>query len=274
MTQIGDSDAHVSVVLPGAVDTTLTLTWSFLSDRGNKRAVNEDSVVANPPLFAVADGMGGHSAGDIASAAVVTRLGDITGRAFVDADTIDRALESARADIDRVGDESVLGTGTTVTGIALTVVDDEAQWAVFNIGDSRVYVFADDVLEQVTIDHSVVQEMVAAGLITREQADVHPDSNVITRAVGFHDRPVPDYSLVPVVPGQRMLICSDGLTKELTDHGIRHYLATTDSAERAVSELVAASLANGGRDNVTVLVVDVALAVDEIESTRPSAHTR
>ncbi|PPF61078.1 serine/threonine-protein phosphatase [Clavibacter michiganensis] len=274
MTQIGDSDAHVSVVLPGAVDTTLTLTWSFLSDRGNKRAVNEDSVVANPPLFAVADGMGGHSAGDIASAAVVTRLGDITGRAFVDADTIDRALESARADIDRVGDESVLGTGTTVTGIALTVVDDEAQWAVFNIGDSRVYVFADDVLEQVTIDHSVVQEMVAAGLITREQADVHPDSNVITRAVGFHDRPVPDYSLIPVVPGQRMLICSDGLTKELTDHGIRHYLATTDSAERAVSELVAASLANGGRDNVTVLVVDVALAVDEIESTRPSAHTR
>lgn len=274
MTQIGDSNAHVSVALPGSNDSTLSLTWSFQSDRGNRRAVNEDSVVANPPLFAVADGMGGHSAGDIASAAVVTRLGDISGRAFLDADTIDQALESALGDIDRVGDESALGTGTTVTGVALTIVDDEAQWAVFNIGDSRVYFFADGELTQVTTDHSVVQEMVTAGLITREQADVHPDSNVITRAVGFHEKPVPDYSLVPVLPGQRILVCSDGLTKELTDRGIGHYLATAESAERAASELVAASLANGGRDNVTVLVLDVDVAADEVETTRPSASTK
>jgi protein phosphatase len=271
VTEIGDSNAHMSVALPGQGETTLTLTWSFLSDRGNKRAVNEDSVVANAPLFAVADGMGGHSAGDIASAAVVTRLGDISGRAYIDADTIDRALESALADIDRVGDESLLGTGTTVTGVAMTIVDDEAQWAVFNIGDSRVYFFADGQLEQITTDHSVVQEMVAAGLITREQADTHPDSNVITRAVGFHEKPVPDYSLVPVKAGQRILICSDGLTKELTDHGIRHYLATAASAERAASELVAASLANGGRDNVTVLVIDVDEASDDVELTQPRA---
>jgi serine/threonine protein phosphatase PrpC len=274
VTQIGDSNAHVSVALPGSNDSTLSLTWSFQSDRGNRRAVNEDSVVANPPLFAVADGMGGHSAGDIASAAVVTRLGDISGRAFLDADTIDQALESALGDIDRVGDESVLGTGTTVTGVALTIVDDEAQWAVFNIGDSRVYFFADGELTQVTTDHSVVQEMVTAGLITREQADVHPDSNVITRAVGFHEKPVPDYSLVPVLPGQRILVCSDGLTKELTDRGIGHYLATAESAERAASELVAASLANGGRDNVTVLVLDVDVAADEVETTRPSASAK
>ena len=271
MTEIGDSNAHMSVALPGQGEAALKLTWSFLSDRGNKRAVNEDSVVANAPLFAVADGMGGHSAGDIASAAVVTRLGDISGRAYIDADTIDRALESALADIDRVGDESLLGTGTTVTGVAMTIVDDRAQWAVFNIGDSRVYFFADGQLEQITTDHSVVQEMVAAGLITREQADTHPDSNVITRAVGFHEKPVPDYSLVPVKAGQRILICSDGLTKELTDHGIRHYLATAGSAERAASELVAASLANGGRDNVTVLVIDVDEASDDVESTQPRA---
>ncbi|CAD6000311.1 PP2C family serine/threonine-protein phosphatase [Agreia sp. COWG] len=274
MTQIGDSNAHVSVALPGAADSTLTLTWSFLTDRGNKRAVNEDSVVANPPLFAVADGMGGHSAGDIASAAVVTRLGDISGRAYIDADTIDAALGSALADIDLVGDESNLGTGTTVTGVALTIVDDEAQWAVFNIGDSRVYFFIDGELEQITTDHSVVQEMVAAGLITREQADVHPDGNIITRAVGFHEKPVPDYALVPIEPGQRILVCSDGLTKELTDHGIRHYLATTATAERAASELVAASLANGGRDNVTVLVLDVTEASDEVDLTQPRGSAR
>jgi serine/threonine protein phosphatase PrpC len=272
VTQIGDTTARVSVALPGD-ESTVTLSWAFISDRGNKRAINEDSVVANPPLFAVADGMGGHSNGDVASAAVVTRLSEISGRAFIDPDTIDRALEQALEDIDRVGDESLLGTGTTVTGVALTIVDDVAEWAVFNIGDSRVYFLNGNALEQVTVDHSVVQEMVSAGLITKEQAETHPDSNVITRAVGFHEKPVPDYAGVPVIPGQRILVCSDGLTKELTDHGIRHYLMTTPTAERAAAELVAAALANGGRDNVTVLVIDVTTA-DDIEQTQPSAASK
>lgn len=260
MTQIGDNNTEARVTLPGAHPTDVILRWSYISDRGNKRALNEDSVVANPPLFAVADGMGGHSHGDVASGAVVTQLGRVTGTPFLTANAIDHALELALSDIDRVGDESLLGTGTTVTGVALTLDDDVAQWAVFNIGDSRVYFFADDELEQITVDHSVVQEMVAAGLITRDQAETHPDSNVITRAVGFHEKPVPDYSALNVVPGQRILVCSDGLTKELTDHGIRHYLATSSTAERAASELVAAALANGGRDNVTVLVLDVVAA--------------
>jgi serine/threonine protein phosphatase PrpC len=261
VTQIGESSARHTVALAGGVgNLAVTLSWSFISDRGNRRAVNEDSVVANPPIFSVADGMGGHSAGDVASDAVVTRLGEISGIEFATTSQIEAALDAAVEDIDRVGDETTLGTGTTVTGLALAIIDDEAQWVVFNIGDSRVYFFENDDLQQITVDHSVVQELVAAGLITREQAETHPDSNVITRAVGFHERPVPDYSIIPIVVGQRILICSDGLTKELNEAGIKHYLKTATSPDIAVGELVAAALANGGRDNVTVLVIDVQTA--------------
>lgn len=256
MTQIGRTSARVSVTREGAVPRQVTLSWAAISDKGNKRAGNEDSSISDIPVFAVADGMGGHSAGDVASAAVVDRLGEI-GDAVTTADRIEEALAEALTDIDRVGDESVLGTGTTVTGVALAEVDDDLAWMVFNIGDSRVYLLQDGELQQLTVDHSVVQELIDAGLITPEQAERHPDSNVITRAVGFHERPIPDYSTMPVVAGQRVLICSDGLTKELTDVGIRHYLSISPTAERAANELVAASLANGGRDNVTVVVIDV-----------------
>lgn len=256
MTQIGRTSARVSVTRAGAHPRRITLSWASLTDKGNKRAANEDSAISEVPVFAVADGMGGHSAGDVASAAVVDRLGEIAS-AVTDADTIEEALARALTDIDRVGDESVLGTGTTVTGVALSEIDDDLAWMVFNIGDSRVYLYSDGELRQLTVDHSVVQELIDAGLITKEQAEHHPDSNVITRAVGFHEKPVPDYSTMPLVAGQRILICSDGLTKELTDFGIRHYLSTTPTAERAANELVTAALANGGRDNVTVVVVDV-----------------
>ncbi|WP_253743680.1 PP2C family serine/threonine-protein phosphatase [Herbiconiux sp. SALV-R1] len=246
----------MSVTRDGAPARQVTLAWAALTDKGTKRAMNEDSALSEMPLFVVADGMGGHSAGDIASAAVVTRLSAITD-AVTDAGSIEAALAEALDDIDRVGDESVLGTGTTVTGVALAEIDDDLAWLVFNIGDSRVYLYEGEELRQLTTDHSVVQELLDAGLITREQAEHHPDSNVITRAVGFHEKPVPDYETLPVVAGQRILVCSDGLTKELTDYGIKHYLATTSTPERAVDELVAAALANGGRDNVTVVVLDV-----------------
>ncbi|WP_291045403.1 protein phosphatase 2C domain-containing protein [Herbiconiux sp.] len=256
MTQIGRTSARVSVTREGAHPRRVTLSWAALSDTGNKRAGNEDSSISDVPVFAVADGMGGHSAGDVASAAVVERLGEIA-EAVTDADALEEALAKALTDIDKVGDESVLGTGTTVTGVALAEVDDDLAWLVFNIGDSRVYLYHDGELQQLTIDHSVVQELIDAGLLSREQAEHHPDSNVITRAVGFHEKPIPDYSTIPVVAGQRILVCSDGLTKELTDFGIRHYLSTTPGAEAAARELVTAALANGGRDNVTVVVLDV-----------------
>jgi protein phosphatase len=243
--------------VPGTSGARITLSWAALSDKGYRRAANEDSLIAKSPVFAVADGMGGHSAGDIASNAVVTRLAEQVSSPFVDEDGIDSALRAAVADMDKDAGRTDLGTGTTVTGFGLTMASGEPSWLVFNIGDSRVYELEDDELRQLTVDHSIVQELLDAGAITPSEAEVHPHANVITRAVGFNEDPVPDFSLVPVVAGTRLLACSDGLTKELTEHGIRHYLTVGSSPLDAAGQLMDAALGNGGRDNVTVVVVDV-----------------
>lgn len=263
MTQIGQGSPRYTVDLPSAA-TTVTLAWAAHTDTGHRREVNEDSLLSQSPVFAVADGMGGHSAGDVASAAVVTRLSGLAGRADLDAASIDRSLSLAVEDMASGAGVTDNGTGTTVTGAALSSISGAPKWIIFNIGDSRVYQLTSGVLEQLTTDHSVVQELVDAGSITREEADVHPHGNVITRAVGFHEPPVPDYRILPVRPGMRILVCSDGLTKELTAYGIRHYLMSNPRAEDAASALVTAALDNGGRDNVTVIVLDV-LAVDRAE---------
>ncbi|MEO6826615.1 MAG: protein phosphatase 2C domain-containing protein [Microbacteriaceae bacterium] len=257
MTQIGRSNRRHVVQMPGCSDERVELAWAALSDKGHHRAVNEDSLIARPPIFAVADGMGGHSAGDFASAAVVTRLAEQVSAPLVSRELLDDALRAAVGDMGRGVGHTDLGTGTTVTGIALTDTDGAPSWLVFNIGDSRVYRLADGILEQLTVDHSVVQELMDAGAITRAEAEVHPHSNVITRAVGFNEDPIPDYTLIPIVSGTRFLICSDGITKELTEHGIRHFLTEGLSAQGAGQLLIDAALGNGGRDNVTVIVVDV-----------------
>jgi serine/threonine protein phosphatase PrpC len=257
VTQIGRSNRRHSVVVPGGSGARVSLSWAALSDKGYRRSINEDSLVARSPIFAVADGMGGHSAGDFASAAVVTRLAEQVSANFVTQDAINEALRAAVDDMSRGVGQTDLGTGTTVTGIALTLIEGQACWLVFNIGDSRTYQYHEGVLEQLTIDHSIVQELMDAGAITQAEAEVHPHSNVITRAVGFNEDPVPDYWLIPIVEGARLLVCSDGLTKELTEHGIRHFLTEGTSPLDAAQQLMDAALGNGGRDNVTVVVVDV-----------------
>ncbi|ANP71811.1 PP2C family protein-serine/threonine phosphatase [Cryobacterium arcticum] len=272
MTQIGQGSPSHTIALP-AVKKSVTLAWSALTDVGHRREVNEDSLVTAWPVFAVADGMGGHSAGDVASKAVVTRLAELGGTPTTTAESLNQALALAVDDMKAGEGVTDLGTGTTVTGVALAIVSDAAQLIAFNIGDSRVYQLTSGVLEQVTIDHSVVQELVDAGRITREEADVHPHGNVITRAVGFHEPPVPDYRILPLHEGLRILVCSDGLTKELTAYGIRHFLMSNPNADDAVSALVTAALENGGRDNVTAIVLDV-LAVDDLEGEPDPADER
>ena len=257
MTQIGRSNRRHYVAVPGGSGTRVGLAWAALSDKGYRRSVNEDSLLARSPIFAVADGMGGHTAGDFASTAVVTRLAEQVSVNFVREDAINDALRSAVDDMGRGVGHTDLGTGTTVTGLALTLVDGVPHWLVFNIGDSRVYSYLDGVLEQLTIDHSIVQELLDAGAITAAEAEVHPHSNVITRAVGFNEDPVPDYWFIPIVAGTRLLVCSDGLTKELTEHGIRHFLREGHSPLDSAQQLMDAALGNGGRDNVTVVVIDV-----------------
>ncbi|NRD08039.1 PP2C family protein-serine/threonine phosphatase [Rathayibacter agropyri] len=274
MTQIGRSRASITVPVSAwtsdAPSAEVTLGWAARTETGLVRSANEDSYLAKSPLFAVADGMGGHAAGEVASDAVVSRLSTAALGATVGAEEIDRALREAVGDIARQSQTADGGTGTTVTGIALTAVGGEPYWSVFNIGDSRVYLSFSGALVQLTVDHSIVQELVDAGLITRDEADVHPHSNVITRAVGFHEPPIPDYRLVPVLAGSRLLVCSDGLTKELTDNGLGHLLGVGGSAQETADSLIDAALENGGRDNITVIVVDV-LAVSSDENPNSTA---
>ena len=257
MTEIGGSDPKCTIALPGRGGSTIQLAWAAASDTGRKRAANEDSYLALAPLFAVADGMGGHLSGDLASAAVVTRLAEAITADFLPPEKIERALEEATADIERIAGDSVLGVGTTVSGALLTLQAGEPYFAVFNIGDSRVYQFERNQLSQVTVDHSVVQELVDSGLLTRDQAEDHPESNIITRAVGFNSQPTPDLWMLPVRPGLRLLICSDGLTKEISDERIRLHLAAALSPSETATALIDAALAAGGRDNVTTIVIDV-----------------
>ncbi|WP_022881711.1 PP2C family protein-serine/threonine phosphatase [Gryllotalpicola ginsengisoli] len=273
MTQIGRSSRRHDIVLPDRDGARVSLAWAAVSDKGHRRAVNEDSLLARSPIFAVADGMGGHTAGDFASAAVVTRLAEQLGSGFVAQDAVSDALRAAVDDMSRGVGLTDLGTGTTVSGIALTLHDGEAYWLVFNIGDSRVYQLLDGTLDQLTVDHSIVQQLLDAGMITPAEAEVHPHSNVITRAVGFNEDPVPDFWLIPISAGARLLVCSDGLTKELTEHGVRHFLSIGDSPADAANRLMEAALGNGGRDNVSVIVVDV-LETPESSAGRPRTGGR
>lgn len=257
MTVLGANTDLREIALPGAPGVRVILAWGCATDTGRRRTHNEDSLVADAPIFAVADGMGGHAAGDVASDAVVTRLAEVADGGAIEAETIVRALELATEDISHVTDERDLGVGTTVTGAALTTSAGEPQWIVFNVGDSRVYLFDHNVLTQVTVDHSVVQELVTAGLISATDAEHHPDSNVVTRAVGFNTQPAPDFWLLPVAKGSRLLLCSDGLTREVGELRLRLHLAADLSASETALALIDAAIAAGGRDNITAIVIDV-----------------
>ena len=251
MTIRGENASHRVVRFRPDADSAVELSWFGLTDVGLRRETNQDSYVLAPPIFAVADGMGGHSAGEIASAAVVRRLAELGGDRAVSEAEISAALSDAVDDIELDAGQTDLGAGTTVTGVTFASCDDHGTaWRVFNIGDSRVYQYFEGALSQLTVDHSVVQHLMDTGAITPEEAEV----------------PSPDYTALAVVPGQRILICSDGLTKELTELGIRHFLAAAETAEEAARTLVAQALANSGRDNVTVVVIDVHAVLDAGEA--------
>lgn len=265
MTARGENASRRRLRYRSDCDLEIELSWHALTDVGRRRETNQDSYVALPPVFAVADGMGGHSAGEIASAAVVRRLAELGGSVRVSEQDIDELLADAVDDIELDAGDTELGAGTTVTGVCLSTEDDPT-WKVFNIGDSRVYQYFKGALSQITVDHSVVQHLIDTGAITEEEAESHPHANVITRAVGFNEAPVPEYTSLALIPGQRLLICSDGLTKELTDIGIQHFLATQPTAEEAATMLVNQAVENAGRDNVTAIVIDVHAVGDVIDT--------
>jgi serine/threonine protein phosphatase PrpC len=221
---------------------------------GQVRKVNEDSFLVNPPLFAVADGMGGHGSGDLASSLAIEAVQAAARLRPLSEDGVLAALDGANRAI--VTYEGARGMGTTITGLALVETPGGDRLMVFNIGDSRVYRLSVGDLVQVTIDHSEVQELVEAGVITRDEARVHPRRNIVTRALGTTPASRPDRWLLPAIPGDRYMVCSDGLYSEVQDERIATLLAS-GTPQGAAETLVAAAEAAGGHDNITVIVIDV-----------------
>jgi serine/threonine protein phosphatase PrpC len=238
----------------------IELRWGMATDVGRLRAVNEDSVLAAEPIFAVADGMGGHAAGEVASQVALTTMQE----RFVDADhhtteSLVQAVQDAnRAIHDRsVSDLHLRGMGTTLTGVALVERNGSQRLAVVNVGDSRTYVVQDGILQQITRDHTYVEDLVAAGEITADEARFHPRRHIITRALGIDADVQVDAWEAPPGAGDRYLICSDGLFNEVDDGQIAAVLTGTEDPQQAADTLVGLANAAGGRDNISVIVVDV-----------------
>jgi len=224
---------------------------------GRVRSTNEDSHLVLPHVAVVADGMGGHASGEVASELAVSAFRALEGRTplraedvvatVTDANSAIMAEAAARAEPD--------GMGTTLTGVALVEADGAPHWLVLNVGDSRVYRLSPGRAEQLTVDHSEVAEMVARGWISPEEARVHPLRNVVTRSLGFAPDPTPDTWLFPVAVDDLFLVCSDGLTGELEDAEIARIVSTEPTLADLPGRLVDAAVDAGGRDNVTVVVV-------------------
>lgn len=226
------------------------------TDPGARRSVNEDAFLAETPVFVVADGMGGHEAGDRASAAVVEVFRSLLGRGALTIDDVSRAVDAAHSAVGAIASSTSRGAGSTLTAALVVEHEGAVRWLVVNIGDSRVYRLLGDRLEQITIDHSVVQELVDAGRLPRAEMAAYPGRNVITRAVG-EERSAADYWLLPVVTGERLLLCSDGLSTELSDEALRAGLTLGGAPGQTADALVSQAVTAGGRDNITAIVVDV-----------------
>ena len=253
--------ADASVPLQEGPGTAVTLgvglTFGAGTDKGLRRELNEDSFLAAEPVFAVADGMGGHEAGEVASSVCVRTLEASTVNGartphFTAADLEDLIHE---ADL-RIREEAGGQAGTTLTGAVLVEDDGAPHWLFFNVGDSRTYRLSNGTFGQVSVDHSEVQELVDRGRITEEQARTHPRRHVVTRALGTGDDTDADFWLMPVEEGDRILVCSDGLSGELTDDDIYAILSSVVDPQEACDELIDAALRSGARDNVTVIVID------------------
>lgn len=238
------------------------------TDTGRVRRVNEDRALAGPDLYAVADGMGGHAAGDVASAMAVDRLARLAGRPGLTPADVTAELARCNQDILAAAEpgSTRAGMGTTVAGLVLVYLGGARHWFVFNVGDSRVYRFLDGRLVRVTVDHSEVEELVALGAIDAAEARRHPRRSVVTRVLGMNPMPEADVWVFPPTPGERFLICSDGLSSEIDDAVIAAVLSAEPVAQAAADALVAKAVAAGGRDNVTAVVVDhLPAAADDLE---------
>ena len=237
-------------------ESPLTVAWGAASDPGLRRALNEDSFLAAPPLFLVADGMGGHRAGEIASATVIEEFATYAGRPSLSIQDLHTAVDRARRRVVDLPPGEGAGAGTTLSGVVICEVDGDAYWLAVNLGDSRTYRLSEGELEQISVDHSVVQELIDSGVLTADAAARDSRRNVITRAIGGGSDSEADYWLLPAEAGDRILVCSDGLPGELDRDAIHAILLAESDPQAAATRLVHEAMVRGGRDNITALVVD------------------
>lgn len=241
------------------------------TDTGVAREANQDSYATAAGLAVVADGMGGHLGGEVASSLAVQ---EVVGR-FDQPDLgvlVDAVEHANRRILDTAAaDPTLHHMGTTVVALGLIDVPEGLALGAINVGDSRMYRLTGDsprVLEQLTEDHSLVEAMVREGRLTPEQAEVHPQRNIVTRALGVVEHvEVDSFHFIPKL-GDRYLLCSDGLFNEVQAQDIAELLARTGDPQEAAEALIAAANAHGGRDNITTVIVDI---VDADEAELPAA---
>lgn len=230
------------------------ISFGSRTDIGYVRDHNEDSLIIIPPLFAVADGMGGHKAGEIASEITVNTLAELAP-SHLDAEGLTAAVEAANYNVMKAPRQGIGrdGMGTTLTAAML----EGERLLIAQVGDSRAYLLHKGHLQQITRDHSLMADLIEAGQITPEEARVHPNRSVITRAIGSDIHMRPDIYELNVDAGDRILLCSDGLSSMISNNAIESIMRRQSDAQHCADELVTAALENGGADNVTVVVADV-----------------
>lgn len=229
---------------------------------GVTRQVNQDSYATAPGLAVVADGMGGHRGGEVASAIAAKEMISRFDAPELDALVTGVGHANRRILDEAAADPKLHGMGTTVVALGLIDVADGVALGAINVGDSRMYRLTGNVLEQLTEDHSLVEALVREGRITAAEAKVHPQRNIVTRALGVIEHvEVDSFHFVPKI-GDRYLLCSDGLFNEVDANTIAAILATEADPEAATQKLIAAANEGGGRDNITTVIADVVAAED------------
>jgi protein phosphatase len=238
--------------------STYELHPGGVTDVGNVRPTNEDHLLIEGDLVAVADGMGGHRRGELASELAVQRLQEVFGADPTAAGLRQAAVEANRAVWERAqADPELRGMGTTIAAAALVTEAGEAQVAIVNVGDSRAYVFREGRLNRLSFDHSVVGDLVRAGELTDEAARTHPNRHRLTHALGVGPDVEPHLALAAPVRGDRLLLCSDGLFNELEEVEITAVLADAAEPGDTAQRLVQLAKDHGGSDNVTAAVIDI-----------------
>ena len=236
----------------------MVISSGAATDVGKIRRLNEDSYLDVPGAFVVADGMGGHQAGDVASRLTIEAVAAMLSEGVPDVSTISSLVQRANSSVRaHAGAEGQHGMGSTLVGAFVVRNADEDSLVVVNVGDSRCYSLVDGIVAQVTTDHSLVQELVDAGEILPEAAATHPERNVVTRAIGIEDVVAGDFFVLPALPRVRLLLCSDGVSGELADEQLAEILSTVADPADAAAALIVAVLAGRAADNATAIVIDV-----------------